>query len=903
MARFLGGVVPFDGAGAGFGVLNLTLLASTATWIVGGIFEPAFAQQQSAATSYSVPAGSLGSAISRFGDSTGLQVLYPADLVRGKQSSGVSGSMTREDALARILSGTGLSYRFTNANTVTIVDSAAPAGDGAAAGQDTTLRPIVLRKSGRDAEIAAPYETAAPTSYISDQQIERFRGSSPADIFRGTPGVMSGEARNGAGSIDVNIRGMQGMGRVATTVDGAENSLQIYQGYQGISNRTYVDPDLLAGVNIIKGSDASSSGIAGTVAMRTVSAADIIEEGKTFGLKVKGGFGGNTSDPQAGALAGYGLRNNAGGVPTVSSAQDGMDRPNFLAPTGGSGSIIAAMRSETVDLLAGYAYRKQGNYHAGEHGPSANPVYLGPRPYCYASGSCPPFLAYLDYVENGGLANYRAGEEVLNTQLETKSFLGKGTVRFGDGHSLELGYTGFRSEAGDLLASALGTDMYRSEQRRQTSGTKLDTGTFKYRWNPEDNDLIDLRANLWVTNLELRNPPRNSFAMWPVDLSRDFRTGSDTLMWGGEITNKSALSFEYGSIDLDYGLSYRSEDTEPSARTAEIEGWLNLRDAKREEAAAFIKAAYKPLDWLTINSGLRYTHFWNEDRSTSTNPFYVNPRPKRDEGGFSPSIGVTVEPLDGVQLYANYSNALRFPSLFESASAFTIIPNPDLGPERASNWEVGANFRYDGLISDGDTAMLKLGYFNWNVDNYIARSYRAFPQDGYTAYGMQVYNIDKARFSGLELSARYENNGFAAQLGASYYLNVEFCQLNGICEDKSMYADYATNHVPPEYSVDLTVSQQLLDEKLTVGGRVSYTGPRAIGHGQVTSQGLSQFISLINWEPFTLVDLFAEYKINENVTASVRVENVFDRYYIDPLGLVQQPGPGRTFYASLTAKF
>ena len=120
-------------------------------------------------------------------------------------------------------------------------------------------------------------------------------------MFRGTAGVMSGEARNGAGAIDVNIRGMQGMGRVATTIDGAENSVTVYQGYQGVSNRTYVDPDFIAGVDITKGADAASFGNAGSVAMRTVGADDIVKPGEKWGLKVKAGFGTNSSSPTEGA--------------------------------------------------------------------------------------------------------------------------------------------------------------------------------------------------------------------------------------------------------------------------------------------------------------------------------------------------------------------------------------------------------------------------------------------------------------------------------------------------------------------------------------------------------------------------------------------------------------------------
>jgi hypothetical protein len=45
--------------------------------------------------------------------------------------------------------------------------------------------------------------------------------------------------------------------------------------------------------------------------------------------------------------------------------------------------------------------------------------------------------------------------------------------------------------------------------------------------------------------------------------------------------------------------------------------------------------------------------------------------------------------------------------------------------------------------------------------------------------GLQVFNIDRARFEGLEFSGRYENNRFTAELAANYYLNVEFCITSG----------------------------------------------------------------------------------------------------------------------------
>src|SRR5690606_20309820 len=125
---------------------------------------------------------------------------------------------------------------------------------------------------------------------------------------------------------------------------------------------------------------------------------------------------------------------------------------------------------------------------------------------------------------------------------------------------------------------------------------------------------------------------------------------------------------------------------------------------------------------------------------------------------------------------------------------------------------------------------------------YIAREFHFYPNSS----NVRIFNIDRARFSGLEMSANYELDGFSATLAANYYLNVEFCRTAETCENKSLYADYATNQVPPKYGIDLTLTQKLLDDALTVGGRISYTSSRASGHGDVTGQGMSQFITMIN---------------------------------------------------------
>lgn len=869
---------------------------------------------------FAIPPQPLSSAIVAFSRAAGVSVAFDGAVPRETNTIGVSGAMTPNTALTHLLGGTGLSARFNSPSSITLYRPGSAGAIGPVPDGTTLLDAVDVSGAGVKPEYQ-PYHTPGATSYISQETIERFRGGSPADMFRGTPGVMSGEPRNGAGSIDVNIRGMQGMGRVAVTIDGAENGLTVYQGYQGVSNRTFVDPDLLAGADIRKGADASSRGIAGTVAMRTLGADDVVKPGEKWGVWVKSGFGTNTATPVSGDRGGYTWPkpyvSDPQPYPVPTAQASGLERPGWLNPTSGSFSTVAAIKEENYDLLWGYAFRKQGNYFAGKNGPGAQVIDTGPQPLCYSSGTCyyPPHpISYAHVYQNGGLSSYRAGEQVLNTQLETESYLAKATVRdVENGQSLQIGFNGYRSTSGDMVAALFGSPLSQSLQQWQENSTKVDTGTARYRWKPEENGLVDLKANFWMTSLNTRTPPRVSLGAGRPEsygLPYDYLPGNDSTMWGGDISNKSHFALDrFGSLDVDYGVSYINEATRPLPFSDQLNLNIPARNGSRQEIGGFGKVAYKPVDWLTLNGGLRYSHYSSLDRSVIVNnPLTVNPQPSHENSGYSPSAGVVLEPVKGTQFYGSYSSALRMPTLFESVAAYTLIPNPNIQPERSKNWEAGVNVIRDGVLSAKDKVMLKFGYFNWDVQDYVARvgitGTAVHPTWGYTYTwsGLQVRNIDRARFEGLEFSSKYENNGFTAELAANYYLNVEFCPTASLCSGSTLSGDYATNQVPPKYSANLTVSQKLLNDDLTIGGRVGYTGPRSIGHGAV-QYGAAAIIAPIDWLPYWMVDAFAEYKLSKDITLWATVENITDQYYVDPLSLVQQPGPGRTARVGLTGKF
>ena len=80
--------------------------------------EPELAQRQA---TFNIPPQPLADAITSFGRQSGMQVSVDGDLARGIASPGVSGSMTPEQALSRLLAGTGITYRMTGGNTALLV--------------------------------------------------------------------------------------------------------------------------------------------------------------------------------------------------------------------------------------------------------------------------------------------------------------------------------------------------------------------------------------------------------------------------------------------------------------------------------------------------------------------------------------------------------------------------------------------------------------------------------------------------------------------------------------------------------------------------------------------------------------------------------------------------------------
>ncbi len=103
-------------------------------------------EQASAVLIYQIPPGSMAKALNAVADQNGLQLLYDADVTQRLNSPGLSGAYSAKEALDHLLEGTGLSYRFaSNGRTVSIVlaQNGGTMNDASAPGAET-LPPIEI---------------------------------------------------------------------------------------------------------------------------------------------------------------------------------------------------------------------------------------------------------------------------------------------------------------------------------------------------------------------------------------------------------------------------------------------------------------------------------------------------------------------------------------------------------------------------------------------------------------------------------------------------------------------------------------------------------------------------------------------------------------------------------------
>ncbi|QPC41842.1 TonB-dependent hemoglobin/transferrin/lactoferrin family receptor [Kaustia mangrovi] len=464
-------------------------------------------------------------------------------------------------------------------------------------------------------------------------------------------------------------------------------------------------------------------------------------------------------------------------------------------------------------------------------------------------------IANLVYRDRGDYKD-GSGDRVDDTGFDVLAGYAKTTWRPADGHEIKLGYVGDETKWTDVVDGGTAQD----------SRMTQNTGTLRYTYKDPTSDLWDLSATGYITRTDLDQTEVEDSSM-----KRSF----EIVTIGTDVFNTSR--FDTGSLGhtVTYGFDYFHDDVTTTDEFGTAD--LFTPGGKREAYGAFLQDQVAVTSWLGIIGGLRYDGYRLKGREDDGD--------KVSSSGdrLSPKVTVSLTPfeetdlLDGFELYATYAEGYRAPSVTETLISgmhpfpqFPFVPNPKLKPEIGHTYEVGINYRVDNLFTPGDGLRIKTAIFQNDVTNFIDLvedpSVPCTPGPFGCLPAYQYQNVAKVRIKGFEFESMYDA-GFM------------FAGLSGqILRGKDRDTREWLNSIPPDQISGL-LGFRFLNRALEVGTEITAVAKQ----DRVSDPDLET-------GAFTLVDLFAGYQYNEQLSFDLRFNNILDKTYRPFLDLQNMPG-------------
>lgn len=207
------------------------VIAAAAALGAAAFSAPACAEDQQ--RSYAIAEEDLGAGLRAFALSSGRDVVFDPALVKGKTTHGVRGRLETEDALRRLLVGSGLSF-VRMANGGFAIRLGAPAsvntaqgGPGAVANSTNNVfavsEVIVTGTAGSIDKFTAPYAVSS----LKEQPILDRSPRSLVDLLRGQPGLVVENSGGEGGNENIVIRGLPWAG--FRLIDVLEDGIPVYE--------------------------------------------------------------------------------------------------------------------------------------------------------------------------------------------------------------------------------------------------------------------------------------------------------------------------------------------------------------------------------------------------------------------------------------------------------------------------------------------------------------------------------------------------------------------------------------------------------------------------------------------------------------------------------------------------
>jgi hemoglobin/transferrin/lactoferrin receptor protein len=799
--------------------------------------------QQINAVRIDIPAGNMTSALNRLATQAGLQMIFDAAVTGGVKNRSVSGSMTPQQALEHLLSGTRIEYRFIGEKTVK-VEAPSPASTAMPSG--TTVLDTITVMGNR----ANFNGNATSVTELNSAAIEKAQAASLPQLLAKTPGVNAGGGVRLDGQT-ITIRGFARQSDVRIMLDGAPKNFEKYD--QGT---VFIEPELLKRVEVQKGATSvryGNGGFGGTILLDSKTAKDMLREGESWGFWGKTGYQtANRQFTETGTI--YGKSDFGGPVTYDGLFSTTWRRSDNMRIGGGEVYQFSDSELTTFSANAGAEYDGHELRAAVTYGESQN------------WGPVAAIRGQLSIV-NSDITKYGLAEARLRRlawrELEDFS------------SSLKYSYSGDSDLVNvKAMASLSSTSQYAI--RPDLPGVNPSASTGGYENEAKYTDLKFEVEN--TSNLELGG--LSHMVNYGVQYNKHDRD-----VWMYDKVNKARPQYNYGY----YTPWFMPEGTQETA-AAFIRDEISVTDSiKITPGLRF--------DYIRSEGVPNAAPLYN-------NPLAGHDYSPTSHTGFTPALSARWDVTPNTTLYADWAYAMRAPNLDEIYSTQSISSKAsqtarNLEAERNNNFNIGITQIFDNVIEEGDTLTASLGLFYNHVTNPVTRRFGSANLKDVADGSVPFYwNTPSYKIYGIDLQAHYETDRIFADLGLSWMNGSR----KGAINDVYGPATYMNDLTP--LTANAQLGYKVPDHDLSFGWNATFVDNQ---NRTPIRQGTGVFYARPESDGYAVHGLFLDWTPKSGFMADTEVhialDNIFDKEYLPYLTDGISAMPGRNFKISVSRKF
>lgn len=787
---------------------------------------------------FNVPAQPLSSALKVLSEQADIQALYPEEIVANRQSQHLAGRYTTRQALEMLLLDSGLEFDFTDSDTVIVKVNGNPSTARRPSVTNTTSTLPLMVVSATRSEMSIK-ESPASVSVLTSDDLEKRNAQTLDQAVSIVPGTYSKRLKGFMDSEPrINLRGMPSQARNMIMVDG----VPLNNAYNGAANFNSIDMDSIERIEIVRGPFSSlygGSAMGGVVSVFTK----------------------RVDEPFATVKLGYG-----------NAFKEDEAQQNMF-----DGLISGGLRPfDALGLSLSYRYRSTDGY-----------------PTSIVNRTTPPpagLTGAIQTTDTQGNTRYAIGNTGDNGYWEDIVTI-RGDYRFSEISALDFSISDNSSEYdysapttylrdinGDPVFSS-GTAIRESNFLSGIGGIEQTNyaATYTHGWNNVMGKLAlgYVKHNpRWFTlpgtTATLDGGPgtlsANEASHWLADWQLEFPLGNQHILTAGVYYSESEAHNQSHNL-----TNYKDRDSKTDL-THESMGEVS-------SYALFIQDQYDLSDRITAYTGLRADKWKNSDGmanqvgATGFPIFYED----RTESALSPKAALVYKYTPNTAYRISAGKAFRAPGINElfhttsGAGGVITAGNPELKPETTVAWEFGVAHTLPNGIS------IDAAYFNNAMKDFIYRR-------TVSATLREYQNAGKAHSRGYEF-------GISGKLIQSINWYANYTHADAKIDENPTLPETEGKYLTLIPKTTWNIGTDWKRDKLSLSGSVHSVDERFSRDDNLdTTHDVYGA-----YDAYTIAEAKLAYQFNENIGASLAIDNLFDEEYYD-----FYKAPGRSWFAQVS---